>query len=192
MRNAKFLTNEELAGLGFAEIGENVLIHESVVLVGVEGLRLGANIRIDPFCVISAAGNVSIGCHVHIAAHVLLSGAAGITIHDFAGISHGAKLLSASDHFSAGALTGPTVPADLRKVAEEPIEVGRHAIVGANAVVLPGTRIQDGATLGALSLARGTLEGWKVYAGAPARIVGDRDKDGVLRAEADLHRQNAG
>jgi len=189
LRNARFLTGEELDGLGFAEIGENVLIHESAVLVGVEKMRLGSNVRIDPFCVISAGEKMSIGSHVHIAAHVLLSGGGGIALHDFSGISHGAKLLSASDDFSAGVLTGPTVPDDLRKVRTELIVIGRHAVVGANSVVLPGAHVEEGAMVGALSLARGTLEAWKVHAGVPARIVGNRDREGVLRAEADLRQR---
>lgn len=190
MRNARFLTSQELMSLGFAELGENVLIHETVVLVGVGKIRLGSDIRIDPYCVISAAGKeLAIGSHVHIAAHVLLSGGAGITLRDFAGISHGAKLLSASDDFSAGVLTGPTVPDDLRNVRAARIVVGRHAVIGANSVVLPGTEVADGAMVGALSLARGTLESWKVHAGVPARVVGTRDREGVLRAETELFRQ---
>jgi galactoside O-acetyltransferase len=189
LRNARFLTGAELDRLGFAEIGENVLVHESAVLVGAERIRFGSNVRVDPFCVISAGEMMSIGSHVHIAAHVLLSGGGGITLHDFSGISHGTKLLSASDDFSAGVLTGPTVPDDLRNVRAEAIVIGRHAVVGANSVVLPGARVEEGATVGALSLARGTLEAWKVHAGVPARIVGNRDREGVLRGEADLRQR---
>jgi len=186
MMNAKFLTPDELIRLGFAEIGENVLVHETVVLVGVGKMRLGSNVRIDPYCVISAGEDVTIGSNIHIAAHVLLSGQAGITVHDFGGISHGAKLLSTSDDFTAGVLTGPTVPADFRNVIAAPIVIGRHAVIGANSVVMPGTQVNDGAMVGALSLARGTLEAWKVHAGAPARVVGVRDEQAVLRAEAIL------
>jgi galactoside O-acetyltransferase len=189
LRNARFLTGKELDGLGFAEIGENVLIHESAVLVGVERIRLGSNVRIDPFCVISAGEKMSIGSHVHIAGHVLLAGGGGITLHDFSGISHGAKLLSASDDFSEGVLTGPTVPNDLRRVRTDLIVIGRHAVVGANSVVLPGAQVEEGAMIGALSLARGTLKAWKVYAGIPAKVVGHRDKGGVIRAEATLRQR---
>lgn len=188
MRNARFLTTDELAQLNFAKLGENVLIHETVVLVGTEKIHLGSNIRIDPYCVISAGEDVLIGSYVHIAAHVLLSGQAGITLHDFAGISHGVKLLSTSDDFSAGVLTGPMVPGDLRHVEEARIVIGRHAVIGANSVVLPGAAVNEGAMVGALSLARGELEAWKVHAGSPSRIVGIRNKEGVLRAGATLPR----
>jgi acetyltransferase-like isoleucine patch superfamily enzyme len=189
VRNARFLTTDELIGLGFAEVGDNVLIHETVVLVGVEKMRLGSNIRIDPYCVVSGGEDTLIGSYVHIAAHVLLSGGAGITLHDFAGISHGAKLLSTSDDFTAGVLTGPTVPADLRNVQAGRIEIGRHAVIGANSVVLPGTQVQDGAMIGALSLARGSLEAWRIHAGVPAQVVGNRDREGVLLAEATLRQR---
>ena len=187
MRNAAFLTEEQLKDLGFAEVGDHVLIHETAVLVGVENMRIGSYVRIDPFCLISAGKEeVVIGSHVHLAAHVLLSGGAGITLHDFAGVSHGAKLLSRSDDFNAGVLTGPTVPAELRRVQADRITLGRHAIIGANAVILPGTVVGEGATVGALSLARGDLEAWKVHAGVPARVVASRDRDGVLRSEEAL------
>jgi acetyltransferase-like isoleucine patch superfamily enzyme len=175
-----------LIGLNFANVGKNVLIHETVVLVGTEKMHFGSNIRIDPYCVMSAGEEMLIGSHVHIAAHVLVSGGAGITIHDFAGISHGAKLLSASDDFTAGGLTGPTIPADLRNVQTGRIVIGRHAVIGANSVILPGAQLEDGAMVGALSLARDVLEAWKVHAGIPARVVAARDKEGVLRAEANL------
>lgn len=190
MKNASFLTSAELIEHGFAGIGENVLIHSTVVLVGVERMRFGSNIRIDPYCVISAGEEVIIGSNVHLAAHVLLSGVAGITLHDFSGVSHGAKILSASDDFAAGVLTGPTVPADLRKLHAARIIIGRHAVIGANSVVLPGAQIGDGAMVGALSLARGALVAWTVHAGVPAREVGVRDKAGVLRAEARLSQRS--
>jgi galactoside O-acetyltransferase len=112
-------------------------------------------------------------------------------LHDFSGISHGAKLLSTSDDFSGGVLTGPTVPAHLRNVHAARIVIGRHAVIGANSVVLPGTHMGEGAMVGALSLARGTLEAWKVHAGVPARVVGHREKEGVLRAEAALRESQA-
>lgn len=53
--------------LDFAEKGENVLIHETVVLVGTQKMRFGSDIRIDPYCVISAGEDVLIGSHVPIA-----------------------------------------------------------------------------------------------------------------------------
>jgi dTDP-4-amino-4,6-dideoxy-D-glucose acyltransferase len=81
------------------------------------------------------------------------------------------------------------VPADLRRVVEGRIEIGRHSVIAANSVVLPGTVVKDGAMLGALSLARGTLEPWTVYAGIPARAVGLRDKGVTLDAEKALRRR---
>jgi len=56
--------------------------------------------------------------------------------------------------------------------------------LGANAVALPGTVLSEGATVGALSLAKGALGPWMLHAGVPAKPVAPRDKDGVLAAAA--------
>jgi acetyltransferase-like isoleucine patch superfamily enzyme len=184
VRNASFLTRAALENLGFASLGKDVLIHETSVLVGCDRISIGDKARIDPFCVVSAREPVSIGAYTHIAAHVGLLGAYGITIEDFVSVSHGARIFSASDDFKAGALIGSQVPDELRAVRSGRVVIERHGCVGANCVVLPGARLREGATVGALSLVRGELEPWTVNAGVPAKPVAKRDRDGVLRAEA--------
>ncbi|MFZ2029824.1 MAG: acyltransferase [Vitreimonas sp.] len=189
MRNAAFLTSDQLAALGFAHIGEGALIHETCVLVGCEHMSVDAHARIDPFCILSAREPMHIGRYVHIAGHCLLAGAEGITVGDFANISHGVRILSASDDFVASALIGAQVPGDLRAVQSGRVYIGKHACIGANSVVLPKTNVHEGSTVGALSLVRGELTPWGVYAGIPARRMRERDSEGVRRAEAELIRR---
>jgi dTDP-4-amino-4,6-dideoxy-D-glucose acyltransferase len=57
--------------------------------------------------------------------------------------------------------------------------------VGAGSVVLPGTRIGDGAALGALSLAKGELAPFRIHAGTPARDIKPRS-DRLLQLEREL------
>ena len=85
-------------------------------------------------------GGISLGNHVHIGSHATLIGGGGIRVEDFAGISHGARIFSVTDDFSGASLTGPTVSEELRGVLQAPIGLGRHAVIGAGAVVLPGER----------------------------------------------------
>jgi len=185
--NADFFSEEELARLGFASLGRNVRLHPSCVIVGCEKISIADNVRIDPFCVITAGVEIYIGSHVHISSCVILSGTHGITIEDFGCVSHGARILSASDDFKAGALLGPQVPEEFRAVRSARVVIERHACVGANSVVLPGARLREGSTVGALSLVRGELEPWTVNAGVPTKPVAMRDREGVLRAEALLN-----
>lgn len=179
-RNHAYLTRDELDRLGFAALGADVRIHPSCVLVGCGRMRIGTNVRIDPFAIITIGGELTIGDDVHIAGHVTLAGAGPIAIGEHANVSHGARILSSSDDFSGAGMAGPMVPEAYRRVRVAPVVVGRHAIVGAGAVLLPGAALGEGATLGALSLLKERTPDWTVSAGTPARVVGERDRAGVL------------
>lgn len=186
MHNAAYLSREMLERLGFAALGEDVLIHPSCVLVGCERMRIGSHVRIDPFCVVTMSADIVIGNRVHVSAHASLLGGGGIVIADFACVSHGTRVLSLSGDFTGGHMCGPMVPPAHRHVVTAPIEIGRHAVLGANSVILPGGGLGEGATVGALSLVKTVLEPWTVNAGVPTRIVGRRDREGVLSHERRL------
>lgn len=179
MLNHGYLPRERLESLGFAALGSDVRIHPTCVLVGCERISIGSNVRIDPFCIITIGERLVIGDHVHVAGHAALVGSGPIEIGDHANISHGAKLLSSSDHFSAAGMAGPQVPDAYRRVLHGAVLVGRHAIVGAGTVLLPGAALGEGATVGAVSLVKAPVPAWTVNAGTPARVVGRRDHAGV-------------
>lgn len=172
--NADFLPRSALEALGFKALGEDVRVHSTAVLVGCEMISLGSRIRIDPYVVISVSGGISVGSNVHIATHCSLSGRAAVEIGDFCGLSQGVRVFASTDDFSGSALTGPTVPKEFTAVRSAPVRIGRHAVVGAGSVLLPGAELEEGVAVGALSMVDRRLEGWSIYAGAPARRLGDR------------------
>jgi galactoside O-acetyltransferase len=180
------MDEDELAALGCARLGNDVKIDRSVRIYGAERLEIGDHVRIDAYCVLSCgAEGISLGCHVHLGVYVFLSGAARIEVQDFAGLSSRVSVYSSNDDYGGDALTGPTVPDDLRNVTDAPVVVGRHAIVGAGSVVLPGVTIGVGAAVGSLTLVREDVEEFATVVGAPARRVGTR-KRGVLELERRL------
>jgi len=181
--NSDFLSREQLEKVGFADLGEDVLLHSSCVIVGAERISIGSHVRIDPFCIITMSGQLQIGSRVHLSGHVAILGGGRIKIGDFAAVSHGAKILSSSDSFSAGCIAGPMVPEEFRRVMTEPVFIGRHAVIGANAVVLPGSIIGEGAAVGSLSLVKTRIEPWTVNAGVPSRVIKPRDRSGTLACE---------
>jgi len=154
-------------------------------------MSIGDGVRIDPFSLLSAGERIEIGNHVHVATQCILVGSAPIFMGDFSGMSHGAHLLSASDDFVGAGLIGPTVPEAYRNVTASPVTLARHAVVGAGTVVLPGAVLEEGATVGALSLVAKTLAAWTVYAGTPARRIAARDREGVVEAERRFLRDSA-
>ena len=168
----------ELRGLGISCVGDNVMVHESVILVDVEHIELGSNVRIDPFCILSAAGGfIRIGSYVHIAAHVDIFGGKGVVLADFSGLSHGVRIYSVSDDYSGRSLTNPTVPREFVKTKGGEVSLGRHVIVGSGSIILPGVSIGEGSSVGALSLVRKSLDPWGVYAGSPIKRIASRSQD---------------
>lgn len=173
-----FYSTEELHGMGFRFIGKDVQISRKSSLYGCSRISIGNYSRIDDFCVLSAGdGGIFIGSRVHIALMCSLIGSARIELHDFSGLSSRVSIYSSSDDYTGASLTNPTVPAEFKAVESAPVTLGEHVIIGSGTVILPGTAIGEGAAVGALSLARGVMEPFKIYSGVPARVVKERRKD---------------
>lgn len=115
--NSDFLSRERLEQIGFADLGEDVLLHSSCVIVGAERISIGSHVRIDPFCILTMSGHLQIGSRVHLSGHVAVLGGGRIEIGDFAAVSHGAKILSSSDSFSAGCIVGGVIAGEVARRA---------------------------------------------------------------------------
>ena len=92
-------------------------------------------------------------------------GAARIELDDFVGLSQGVRLLSSTDDFNCAHMTGPTIPGRFKAIQSAPLRIGRHVVVGAGSVILPGCSIGEGTTVGALSLVNRPLDPWMIYVG---------------------------
>lgn len=176
--STSYYSQAELRDLGLKDFGERVRISRKASIYGADRISLGNDVRIDDFCVLAAGdGGFHIGSFVHLAVHCLLIGRARIQLGDFSGLSSRVSVYSSSDDYSGAWLTNPTVPAEFTGVEHAEVIVGRHVIVGSGSVILPGTVIEQGAAIGALSLVRGRFREFTVYLGSPARRIGERKRD---------------
>lgn len=175
----RFMREAELRELGVGRVGENVAVHETCVLVDMEAISFGDNVRIDPFTLLSAAGGwLRFGDFIHVSSNCSILAASGVEVGDFANLSAGVRIFSRTDDYSGEFLTNPTVPpAFTNPPAERPVRLGRHVILGANAIVLPEVEIGEGAAVGAGALVRRSLEPWGIYAGVPAKFLRNRRQD---------------
>jgi len=176
-----------------AEVGHNVSIHRSVLMFSPHLIRIGSNTRIDCFGLLSAGPDgICIGDHVHIAAGVYLFGSGGrIVLESFCNLSSRVAVYTASDDYTEGYLTNPTVPMKFRKVQQGDVTLRRHAIVGTGGVLLPGVTLGLAASVGALTLVRKSVEDFVVVAGCPSRIIGTRDKRILEEEKKLLEEENA-
>lgn len=173
-----FITRTELEKMGFAKLGENVLISDKTSIYNPGKISLGSNVRIDDFCIISAGTEgIEIGSNVHIACYVSLIGKELIKLGDFVGISSKTAVYSSSDDYSGRFLTGPTVPDEFKNVDNRAVIFQDHSIVGAMSVILPGVTVGEGTAVGSLSLVTKNLEPWKIYAGNPLKLLKERSRD---------------
>ena len=65
----------------------------------------------------------------------------------------------------------------LRKIVKSPIILEKYVIIGANCVVLPGVRLEEGVAIGANSLVNKSCKEWGIYGGSPIKLLKERSKD---------------
>jgi acetyltransferase-like isoleucine patch superfamily enzyme len=118
--------------------------------------RLGDGVYVGPYCML---GKVIIGRDTLLADHVtILSGAA----------QHGLARLD--------------VPVRQQPGTFEMLEVGQDCWIGAGAIVL--ANVGDHCVVAAGSVVTHPVEEWKIVAGVPARVIGDRRDKAVEGAGA--------
>lgn len=181
-RMESYYSEQELSNLGLKSFGRNVKISRFSRIYGAGNISIGSNVRIDDFCFLSAGGSIEIGSHIHISPFCLFSGQGKIVLEDFSGLSSRVSLYSSTDDYSGAALTNPTVNSKFTNVKTGNIHLGRHAIIGAGAVVLPDVTLEEGCAVAALALVRNSFPAWSIIVGNPARRAAERSKD-LLKIE---------
>lgn len=177
-------TVTELEQLGI-RVGANPSIHKSVLFFNPEKIVIGHHVRIDCLSMLSAGDEgITIGRNVHIAVSSFIFGGGGrVVLSDFSGLSARVTLFTATDDYSEGYLTNPTVPERYKKVKRGPVILERHALIGAASVVLPGVTLARGSTVGAMSLVHQNVGEYEVVFGIPFRVIGRRDPNKLQQLE---------
>ncbi|PTD97388.1 acyltransferase [Pseudothauera lacus] len=181
-----WLNASEIQAMGFGSLGNDVYISRHARLYNCPNIHIGDHVRIDDFCVLSAGvDGIQIGNYVHIAVFCSLIGQASIRLDDFSGLSSRVSIYSSNDDYSGSTLTNPTVPDAYKNVRHAPVHIGRHVIIGSGSVVLPGVTLSEGAAIATLALVKEDCLPFRIYAGTPARCIGERARD-LLKCEERL------
>lgn len=184
-----FLSQDELQALGLRAFGKNCKVSRFSRIYGAQSISLGDHVRIDDFSILS--GEIRLEDHIHIGSHCTLHGGHGetrITMQSFSGLSARVSIYARSDDYSGEWMTNPMVPAEFTNVVSKAVTIGRHAIVGTGAVVLPGVTIGEGAAIGAMTLVNKSLDPFMIYAGNPARPLKPRSRTMLEHEKALLSR----
>ncbi|MGY8526772.1 putative colanic acid biosynthesis acetyltransferase [Paracidovorax citrulli] len=139
------------------------------------GAQLGRHVHVYPAVKIWAPWNLTIGNNVGVADGVTLYNIERIEIGDYAVLSQGCHLCTGSHDYNS-----PNF-----KLIAFPITVAAQAWVCAESFLSPGVSVPEGAVVAPRSVVTKPLsQAWTIYAGTPARPVGQRDP-GASRGPGD-------
>jgi acetyltransferase-like isoleucine patch superfamily enzyme len=171
-----YYTKQELENLGFNYIGVNVKISTKASIYNFDQISVGDNSRIDDFCIVS--GRVKIGKNVHITPQCLIAGGEkGIIFEDFTTIAYQVKIFTQSDDYSGETMTNSTIPKEFKNEFKQQVILKRYSIVGAGSILMPGVILEEGTSVGAMSLVLNSTEPWNIYVGIPAQKLKKRQKN---------------
>lgn len=144
------------------------MIDSTAKIIG--DVKVAEDSRIDAFCLLT--GPILVGRCVHISSHcTILGSGVEVIIEDFAGVSVGVRIFTASDDYVGPYLNNPLQPSQYRNVTKGRVVIKRGAIVGANAVILPGVTIGEGASVGAFALVKEDVPPFTLVGGCPAKVL---------------------
>lgn len=170
-----FLSRQEVEAMGFKHAGKDIRISNKASIYNPELIEIGDYSRIDDFCVVS--GRVIIGRNVHLAVfNNVAGGDLGVHLDDFAGLAYGCHVFSQSDDYSGRSMTNPTIPDVYKSEIKAAVYLRRHVIIGANTIILPGVTVEEGTSVGAMSMVTKSTEPWSIYFGIPAKKIKSREK----------------
>ena len=129
------------------------------------GAKIGPGCRISPSCRVWAPWNLTMGELSVLGDDVDCYTMDRITIGSKVAVSQRAFLCTGSHDVSS--LRRPLVT--------EPIVIGDHCWIAAEAMVMPGVRIGEGAVIGARSLVTKDQPAWTICGGSPCRPIRVRE-----------------
>jgi acetyltransferase-like isoleucine patch superfamily enzyme len=178
----------QVDSLRLASVGQDVTIWSGAKIIAPEVISMGDSVIIDDFVFIMGGKRTVLGSFIHISSFTSITGGGELIMEDFTTLSGGIRLFTGNDDYVGGSLTNSAVPYPYRLPTRSFVHIKKHAIVGANSVILPDVTIGEGVAIGANSLIKHDCEPWMIYAGSPARIIRPRPKEKILELESQLRR----
>ena len=87
-------------------------------------------------------------------------------------ISTGVLILTHDYSFTTGLIAVNEQPETDIAIVQE-VRIGKDCFIGANSIILPGTKIGSNVIIGAGSVVKGIISDYSIVAGNPAKIIND-------------------
>lgn len=129
------------------------------------GVHFGDKVTLNRYAYVQGgAGGVRLGNRVEINNYSIVNGTGGIDIGDDTLIGPGVRIISYQHRHARNATIRE------QAVDARPIRIGRDCWLGANAVILAGVSIGNGAVVAAGAVVREDVPDYAIVAGVPAAV----------------------
>ncbi|MBM4373190.1 MAG: acyltransferase [Deltaproteobacteria bacterium] len=146
----------KVANPGVVELDDFCRLRDFVFIWGGQGVRIGKHSDIQPHVVVWGGGVLEIGDRVSV-------GPGSVLLTAVYSHREGLKMVDGLGEGTTKALYGKLV-------------IGDDVYIGANCSLMPNITIGAGAVLGAGSFVNRDAEPWGIYAGSPAKKIGERPR----------------
>lgn len=143
-----------------SKISRNATFHANSIKIG-EELWCNENTEVGGGGWKKDTANLTIGDSVHIGKDVSINVCKPVVIGSFTGIGIGSMIFTHSSGNGQSILDG-------YKHVEDAVRIGNHVSIFTRAIISPGSHVEDGVTLAAMSFFSGVSEANGMYAGIPA------------------------
>jgi galactoside O-acetyltransferase len=156
--------------------GDDVRIYPMAKIAFPHVVDLDDSCRIRDFAFIFAGQGVKIGKHTDIQPHVVIWGGGETIIGDRVSVGPGTVFLSAVYSHADGLKMVDGLDDGSTKALYGKLTIEDDVYIGANCTLMPDIVIGEGAVIGASSFVNKDVEPWGIYAGSPAKKIGERKK----------------
>lgn len=149
------------------------MIDKEVYILHPNRTRIAPSARIDRWCKLE--GTITIGEHVHIASFSHIGAGGGEVIFgDHSGCSSHVVICSGMPDLNYLHISAADDPCYQHPLRARTV-IGKYVVIFAHATILPSVTIGDGAVIGAGAVVTEDVPAYEIWAGVPARKIGERD-----------------
>lgn len=128
------------------------------------GMKIGRGSRIHTGARFFYPGNIKIGEGSILGDNIFLDGREKLIIGNHVDIASSVMIYNSEHDINS---------ADFHAVSA-PVEIGDYVFIGPRAIILPGVKIGRGAVVAAGAVVTKDVEEFKIVAGVPATVIGER------------------
>lgn len=133
------------------------------------GSKVGKRVIFYPGVWINPPHNLVLGDDVDLALNVMITTSGKVEIGNRTLVGYGTKIIS-SNHI---------IPSDKKRIFNsghnhENVIIENDVWIGANCIILPGVRIEEGSVVAAGSVVTKNVEKYSIVGGVPAKVISER------------------